>query len=48
MTDRIKAWTAFLVTAGSVLTMLMQALQCARDTADMQAAIQALAEVAFR
>jgi hypothetical protein len=46
--ERVKEWTLFCVAAGSLLTMLMQALHCATETQNYQRAIQALAEIAFK
>lgn len=45
---RLREWTAFLVALGGVLTAALSLLECAAEKREMQAAVQALAEVAFR
>lgn len=48
MTERVKTYTSFLVAAASLLTALTTFLHAAAEAEKYQAAIQALAEVAFK
>lgn len=46
--NRLRDWAAFLVAAGSAASAVTTLLQCAQEQQEMQAAVQALAEIAFR
>lgn len=48
MTEKLKNWTAFLISAASALTALSTVMHCAAEKEEMQRAVQVLAEMAFK
>ena len=48
MNEKYKAWTSLFTAGGSLMYALLQFWKCKVEHAEMQAAVQALADALFR